>query len=124
MGILGAGVMIWYVWRCTRDHNGFEEAFRTGWKDRISPQQAKRMVKKRWSFYLKMKASPDPIWERDVPFWTVPDLDRQLLCDIWRPENGNVSGLAFVYIHGGAWSHMDKWAQGLSFAIWLHRDIS
>jgi Flp pilus assembly protein TadB len=24
MGILGAGMMIWYVWQCTRDHQGFE----------------------------------------------------------------------------------------------------
>ena len=22
MGIIGAGVMLWYVWRCTRDHKG------------------------------------------------------------------------------------------------------
>jgi acetyl esterase/lipase len=55
-----------------------------------------------------MKASPEPVWERDVPFWTVPDTDRQLLCDIWRPANGNVSGLALVYLHGGGWAAMDK----------------
>jgi acetyl esterase/lipase len=108
MGILGAGVMIWYVWQFTRDHTGFEDAFGVGWKDQISPQQARNMVKRRWSFYFKMKASPEPIWERDVPFWRVPDSDRQLLCDIWRPAEGNASGLAFVYIHGGAWFHMDK----------------
>ena len=108
MGIIGAGVMIWYVWRCTRDHTGFEDAFGSGWEDLIPPQQAKRMVKKRWSFYLKMKASPEPIWERDIPFWTIPDMDRQLLCDIWQPGDGDISGLAFVYVHGGAWFHMDK----------------
>jgi acetyl esterase/lipase len=55
-----------------------------------------------------MKASPPPIWERDIAFWSVPDMDRQLLCDIWRPADGNVSGLACVYIHGGAWYFMDK----------------
>jgi acetyl esterase/lipase len=108
MGTFGAGVMIWYVWRCTQDHTGFEDAFGAGWEDQIPPQQAKHMVKRRWSPYLKMKASPEPIWERDIPFWTVPDTDRQLLCDIWRPGDGDTSGLAFVYIHGGAWFHMDK----------------
>jgi acetyl esterase/lipase len=108
MGILGAGVMIWYVWRCTRDHKGFEDAFGADWSDLIKPEQAKHMVKRRWSWFLKMKVSPEPIWERDIPFWTVPDSDRQLLCDIWRPADANVSGLAFVYIHGGAWFHMDK----------------
>ena len=82
MGIIGAGMMFWYIWRCTRNHKSFEEAFGSGWKDQIPPQQAKRMVKRRWSWFLKMKASPEPIWERDIPFWTVPGTDRQLLCDI------------------------------------------
>jgi hypothetical protein len=27
IGILGAGMMTWYVWRVTRDHDGFEKAF-------------------------------------------------------------------------------------------------
>ena len=99
---------IWYIWRCSRDHNGFEKAFGAGWSDQIPPEQTKPMVKRRWSLYLKMKASPEPIWERDVPFWTIPDTERQLLCDIWRPANGNISGLAMVYIHGGGWVAGDK----------------
>jgi acetyl esterase/lipase len=108
MGILGAGVMIGYVWRSTRDHKGFEEAFGPGWSNQIPSDQEKRMVQKRWSGFLKMKASPDPIWERDVPFWTVPGTDRHLLCDIWSPGDGDVSGLAFVYLHGSAWYYLDK----------------
>ena len=108
MGIVGAGMMTWYIWQCARDHNGFEDAFGAEWKDQISPQQAKRMVKKRWSIYLKMKASPEPIFERDIPFWTIPGTERTLHCDIWRPADGNVSGLAFIYFHGGAWYYMDK----------------
>ena len=108
MGILGAGWMTWYVWRCTRDHNGFEKAFGAGWSDQIPPQPAKHMVKRRWSFFLKMKASPEPSWERDIPFWTIPDTDRQLLCDIWRPADGKTSGLAYVFLHGSAWAIGDK----------------
>jgi acetyl esterase/lipase len=108
MGIIGAGMMIWYVWRCTRDHKAFEYAFGSGWEDQIAPQQATHMVKRRWSPYLKMKASPEPAWERDIPFWTIPDTDQQLLCDLWRPRNGNVSGLAFIYLHGSAWTIGDK----------------
>ena len=103
MGIVGAITMILYVWGCTRDHNGFENAFGAGWKDQIPPEQAKHMVKRRWSFYLKMKASPEPSFERDIPFWTIPGTDRQLLCDIWRPGDGHVSGLAFIYFHGSGW---------------------
>jgi len=44
MGILGAGVMVWYVRRCTRDHKGFEMAFGTGWSDRISSGQIRHRV--------------------------------------------------------------------------------
>ena len=108
IGIIGAGIMIWYVWRCSREHKGFEDAFGAGWSDQISPEQSRNMVQKRWTWFLKMKTSPEPIWERDVPFWTIPDTDRELLCDIWRPTNGNSSGLAVIYIHGGGWFIWDK----------------
>jgi len=108
MGIVGAGMMIWYVWRCTRDHKGFENAFGAGWSDQILPQQAKHMVQKRWSWFLKMKASPEPSWERDIAFWTIPGTQRKLLCDLWKPADGNVSGLAFVYFHGSGWAALDK----------------
>jgi acetyl esterase/lipase len=108
MGIVGAGMMIWYVWRCTRDHKGFENAFGADWSDQILPEQARHMVKRRWTWVLKMKASPEPSWERDIAFWTIPDTQRELLCDIWRPADGNVSGLAFVYFHGSAYYLFDK----------------
>jgi acetyl esterase/lipase len=108
MGLVGAGMMIWYVWRSTRDHDGFEKAFGAGWSDQIPPEQARHMVQKRWTWFLKMKASPEPAWERDLAFWTVPDTERELLCDIWRPADGNVSGLAFVFLHGSAWAVGDK----------------
>jgi len=108
MGILGAGIMTWFIWSCTRDHNGFEKAFGAGWSDQIPPEQARRMIQKRWRWFLKMKESPETVWERDVPFWTVPDTDRQLLCDIWSRADGNVSGLGIIFIHGGGWTSMDK----------------
>ena len=108
MGIVGAGMMIWYVWRCTRDHNGFEKAFGPGWSDQIPPQQARQMVQKRWTWFLRMEASPEPSFERDIAFWTIPHTQRELLCDLWRPANGNVSGLAIIYFHGSAWHMLDK----------------
>jgi len=108
MGVLGAGMMIWYVWQCTLDHNGFEKAFGAGWSDQTPPEGAEHMVKKRWTWFLKMKASPKPSWERDIPFWTIPGTERELLCDVWRPANGNVSGLTLVFFHGGAWYIGDK----------------
>ena len=108
IGTLGAGMMIWYIWQCTRFHDGFEKAFGADWSDQITPEQARGMVKRRWSIYLKMKTLPEPVFERDVPFWTVPNTDRQLLCDIWRPGDGTVSGLALIYLHGSGWFAGDK----------------
>jgi len=108
MGIVGAGTMIWYVWRCTRDHKGFEKAFGAGWSDQIRPEQAKHMVQKRWSWFLKMKAPAGSTWERDVAFWTIPYTDRQLLCDIWQPADDSISGLTYIYFHGSGWTILDK----------------
>jgi acetyl esterase/lipase len=108
VGILGAGMMTWYVWRVTRNHDGFEEAFGPGWSDQIPPDGTSHMVQTRWRWFLKLNASPEPSWERDIPFWTVPDTQRQLLCDIWRPGDGDASGLAFVYFHGSGWAAFDK----------------
>lgn len=108
MGIIGAGWMTWYIWRSTQEHNGFEKAFGPGWKKQITPEQEKYMIKRRWSFYLKMNGPEAPIWERDIPFWTVPGTDRQLLCDIWRPSGEKTSSLAYIYLHGSAWAIGDK----------------
>jgi acetyl esterase/lipase len=108
MGILGASWMTWYILRVSRDHKGFDKAFGPGWEEGIPPEQANHMVKRRWSFYLKMNGSQEPIWERDIPFWTIPDTDQQLLCDIWRPADGKTSGLAYIYLHGSAWAIGNK----------------
>ena len=108
IGILGTIFMAWYVWGCARNHKGFENAFGDDWLDRIPPEQAKSMLKRRWSFFVKLKKSSEPSWERDVPFWTVPGTDRQLLCDIWSPSDGKVSGLAYICYHGSGWGSLDK----------------
>jgi len=107
-GIISAGMMTWYVWRCARRHDGFERAFGAGWPERILPEQAQRMVQKRWSPYLKMKTYPAPAFERDIPFYEVPGTDRQVLCDVWSPADGDVSGLGYIYFHGSGWFTLDK----------------
>jgi acetyl esterase/lipase len=108
MGLLAAIPMIAYAWATTRDHTGFDQAFGPGWEDQITPQQASKMLKQRWSSYLNGKPASQPTWERDVPYWTIPGSDRQLLCDIWRPADGQTSGLAYIYLHGSAWAVGDK----------------
>ena len=108
MGILGAGCMIWYVWKSTRDHNGFEKAFGAGWSDQIPPEQNRQMIQRRRSLLLNKIASAELSLERDDPFWRIPDTDWELLCDIWRPANGKVSGLAIIHLHGSGWWIGDK----------------
>lgn len=108
MGAVGTITMFTYILRCTRDHQDFEKAFGAGWSDRIPPGQARRMVQRHWTWFIKMKASPEPTWKRDVPFWNIPGSDRQLLCDLWSPSDGRVSGLAFIYLHGSGWAVLDK----------------
>ncbi|MFX0004721.1 MAG: alpha/beta hydrolase fold domain-containing protein [Candidatus Hermodarchaeota archaeon] len=108
IGIIGTIIMTIYVWRCTRDNKGFENAFGANWSDLIRPEQANLMVQKRGTWFLKTKTSPKPSWERDVPFWTISGRDRQLLCDIWRPTDGKISGLAFIFFHGSGWGTLDK----------------
>jgi acetyl esterase/lipase len=108
IGAVSAAWMTLYVWRIARGHNGFEEAFGPHWAEQIPPEQTRQMAEKRWSMFLKMNTSPEPIWERDIPYWTIPGTDRQLLCDIWRPSDGIVSGLALVYLHGSGFAIGDK----------------
>jgi len=52
---------------------------------------------------------PEARVQRDIPFWTPPELGRPLLCDIWQPAaEVPLSGLGLVYLHGSAWTLLDK----------------
>jgi len=106
-GALGAVVAARDVRQVTAPHPGFARAFGVAWEQSIAPEQQNGMLQRRWSWHLP--AAPEPRWQRDVPFWTLPDTDRRLLCDLWQPPPGVAqSGLALVYLHGGAWSLLDK----------------
>ena len=106
-GLLGALLSLRYIRRVSASHDGFEQAFGPGWRERIPLAQQERMLQQRWQWQLPSHRSVR--WQRDVPFWTLPDTGRELLCDIWQPPLGLApSGLAFIYLHGGAWHWMDK----------------
>ena len=108
VGMVGSGVMFWYIWRNTRGHDGFEKAFGPGWEEKITPQQVRWMVKRRWQLFVKMKGSPEPILEKDLVFWKIKGTDREILCDLWRPAEENISGLAIIFLHGSGWTAGDK----------------
>jgi acetyl esterase/lipase len=106
-GVLGVLLPVQYVRRVAAPHDGFEHAFGPDWQCEIAPEQRARMLKRRWVWQLPSHRGVR--WKRDVPFWTIPGTDRELLCDIWQPPEGaNPSGLVFIYLHGGAWHWMDK----------------
>lgn len=106
-GALGAVVAAEDVRRVTAPHPGFAQAFGVGWEQDITRERRTHMLQRRWTWHLP--APPKARWQRDVPFWTLPDSDRRLLCDLWQPSPGVApSGLALVYIHGSAWSLLDK----------------
>jgi acetyl esterase/lipase len=112
-GLLGAGISVIYIALVTVPQPGFELAFGKDWETRLPTEQESHMLKRRWS--LGLPRTGEPLWERDIPFWTIPNdvaaggADRKLLCDVWQPPQGVArSGLAFVYLHGSAWYLLDK----------------
>ena len=106
-GLLGAAVAGEDVRRVMAPHPGFAQAFGPDWERAIPPAYQTRMLQRRWTWHLP--AAPEQRWQRDLPFWTLPDGDRRLLCDLWQPLPGVApSGLAVVYLHGSAWSLLDK----------------
>ncbi len=106
-GLLSAGISVIYIALVTAPQPGFDLAFGKDWKTSIPPSLASQML--RWRLNLGWPRTKEPRWERDIPFWTIPGTDRKLLCDVWQPPEGVApSGLALVFLHGGAWWILDK----------------
>lgn len=106
-GLLGMGISLFYVLRVTAPQPGFALAFGKDWQRKIFPAQESHLLKRRWN--IGLPRTGEPLWERDIPFWTIPGTDRKLLSDLWQPPEGVArSGLTFVYLHGSAWYLLDK----------------
>ncbi len=106
-GVLGAGVGAWYIRMVTAPHNELERAFGESWRHLITPAVERAMIRHRLSW--RLPKAPAPRWTRDVPFWTIPGTDRQLLADIWEPADGvERTGTAIIYLYGGSWHFFDK----------------
>ena len=87
--------------------SGFDQAFGSNWQNQIKPEQKKYFLPSRLG--LKLAPVPEPRFEQDISFATIPGTDRDLLCDIWQPnESIKPSGLAFIYMHGSAFYILDK----------------
>jgi len=107
LGLSAALLSGLYAVRAGSPGANFAGVFGPDWLERIPPEAAERLPRRRWSWLLP--ACPQPVVRRDVPFWPLPDTGRTLLADIWEPAEGvRRSGLAFLYFHGSAWHFLDK----------------
>ncbi len=86
---------------------GFEQAFGHSWKNSISQSNRAHLLSSRMA--LRLPEVQEPVFEQDIVYYTIPDSNRQLLCDVWQPPGHTArSGLAFIYLHGSAWYVLDK----------------
>lgn len=100
-------ISIRFIMGVIAPHTEFEKAFGSAWRDRIRPEWRGRLPRRRWPIF--QPAPPQPRWERNVPFWTIPGTERKLLCDLWFPlATATPSRLAVIYMHGSAWTLLDK----------------
>lgn len=110
IGIYITSIYLIHVVSVTRppdSASGFEHAFGLNWKKRTKGPQKKYFLPSRNT--IKLPAVPDPRFEQDISFATIPGTGRKLLCDLWQPsETIKPSGLAFIYIHGSAFYFLDK----------------
>lgn len=115
LSLIGTYVFIFFsvhIFRVTRPPDtadGFEQAFgirsergsqlKSGKKNYLLPSRS----------ILQLTDVPDPRFEQNIPFATIPGTDRKILCDVWQPNTAiSSSGIAFIYLHGSAWYFLDK----------------
>jgi acetyl esterase/lipase len=85
----------------------FGMAFGPNWDARVAPEHQPNLRRRAWRW--RLPAAARVTWKRDIPFWTIPETGRVLLCDIWLPPaEVTRSGLAYVYFHGSTWCMLDK----------------
>lgn len=92
----------------TRPPTGeFEKAFSKNWETTLKHGQKEYFLSHRTS--LRLPRVPEPRFEQDISFATIPGTDRKLLCDVWQPSISiKPSGVAFIYLHGSAFYFLDK----------------
>ena len=110
IGIYVALFFFSHIYKVTHPPNissGFESAFGLNWEDGISAEQKSHFLPKRTT--LKLPTVPSLRIQQNISFATISNTNRQLLCDVWQPpQTVTPSGLAFIYLHGSAWTLLDK----------------
>jgi acetyl esterase/lipase len=97
-GLAGAGLAAKYIGALPSSQGAFAAAFGP---DCVVPRT------RRWS--LLARAPGGATWRRNLVYGRNPDTGADLLADLWAPPPGvPPSGLAAIYVHGGAWRVGDK----------------
>jgi acetyl esterase/lipase len=77
------------------------------WQSRIPDDRRRGIVGPWWRGRLPRVREPRV--QRDVPFATVPETGRTLVCDVWKPAlDVRPSALAVVFLHGSGYYIFDK----------------
>lgn len=106
-GSVGAALAANYVRHVSAPHDRFETAFGADWRRLVPAEVERLMLPRRWTW--RVRKPPEPRWDRDIAFWTIPGGDRRLVCDLWTPPaEVTPSGTAVIYLHGSAWYLLDK----------------
>jgi acetyl esterase/lipase len=85
----------------------FDQVFGPDWKTSKFSGLTHYFLPNRTSLFLP--SVPEPRFEQDISFATIPGTDRALLCDLWQPPvKVKPSGLAFIFMHGSAFYFLDK----------------
>lgn len=107
LGALIFGYHLYVISRGPGPATDISAAFGQNWQAIVPPTLKAHWLNERYARQLPQ--APEPVFEKDLVFYTIPDNDRPLLCDIWQPAKGvTPSGLAFIYLHGSAWTLLDK----------------
>ena len=110
IGSSGALLYLIHIFKITRApalSTGLEKAFGAQKDNRIHLERKNHFLRNR--YVVKLPDAPDPIFTQNISFHTIAGTNRELLCDIWQPPNNiRHSGLAFIYLHGSAWTALDK----------------
>jgi acetyl esterase/lipase len=105
LGLMGTAVALQQFIAVTEPHDAaMDHAFGPGWEQRIPVILRARMSRRRWQ-PLVFGERPG-ILQRDIIYGINPDARVPLYADILRPPRDvSPTGLAMIYVHGGAWKY-------------------
>ncbi|MCZ7545383.1 MAG: alpha/beta hydrolase [Anaerolineae bacterium] len=107
-GLAGAAAAARHIRRLAAPHAHFDGAFGPGWRDRIPPALAARMLMYRWPWQLGLLPPRAP-YQAHISYAMWPKTAENRYCDVrLPPDDAPRTGLGVIYLHGGGWHYGDK----------------